>query len=153
MAQRSLDDLDKKILGMISGNARIPYLEVARDCGVSGAAIHQRIQRLSKLKIIKGSELILDPIALGYETCAFVGVFLREASEFDSVMTRLRTIEEVVECHFTTGKYAMFLKVYAKNNRHLLSVIHDELQNIPGIASTETIISLTEAYRRQLPIE
>lgn len=153
MAQRSLDSLDKKILGMISANARIPYLEVARDCGVSGAAIHQRIQRLAKLKIIKGSEVILDPIALGYETCAFVGVFLREASEFEEVMAKLRTIEEVVECHFTTGKYAMFLKVYAKNNRHLLSVIHDEFQKISGIASTETIISLNEAYRHQLPIE
>ncbi len=153
MAQRTIDELDKKILNMISGNARIPYLEVARECGVSGAAIHQRIQRLSKLQIIKGSEFILDPIALGYETCAFVGIFLRAASEFETVVAKLKAIEEVVEVHFTTGQYAMFLKVFAKNNRHLLSVIHDEFQNIEGIASTETIISFNEAFRRQLPID
>lgn len=153
MATRSLDELDKKILRMVSGNARVPYLEVARECGVSGAAIHQRIQRLTKLKIIKGSEFIFDPNALGFETCAYVGVFLREASKFDEVIKRLKTIPEIVECHFTTGKYAIFLKLYAKNNKHLLNVIHDELQNINGIASTETIISLSENYRKQLPIE
>lgn len=150
---KSLDELDRKILKMVSGNARIPFLEVARECGVSGAAIHQRIQRLIKLNIIKGSEFILDPTALGYDTCAYVGVFLKEASKFDHVVTMLKEIPEIVECHFTTGKYALFLKLYAKNNRHLLNVIHDQLQNINGIASTETIISLTETYRKQIPID
>ncbi len=153
MATKSLDELDKKILKMVSGNARTPFLEVARECGVSGAAIHQRIQRLTKLQIIKGSEFILDPTALGYETCAYVGIFLREASEFDNVLKHLQKIPEIVECHFTTGKYAMFIKLYAKNNRHLLHVIHDQMQNIHGIASTETIISLAETYRKQIPID
>lgn len=153
MASKSLDSLDKKILQMVSGNARIPFLEVARECGVSGAAIHQRIQRLNKLNVIKGSEFILDPNTLGYETCAYVGIFLHEASEFDEVMLNLKKIPEIVECHFTTGKYAMFVKLYAKNNRHLLHVIHDQMQNIQGIASTETIISLAESYRKQIPID
>lgn len=153
MAHRTLDELDRKILSMVSGNARIPFLEVARECNVSGAAIHQRIQRLINMQVIKGSEFILDPVALGYETCGFVGVFLKEAGMFTDVVSELQKIPEVVECHYTTGKYAMFLKVYARNNRHLLNVIHDQFQNIKGIASTETIISLSEAYRKQPPIE
>ena len=41
-----IDDLDKKILEIISNNARIPFKDVAAECGVSRAAIHQRVQRL-----------------------------------------------------------------------------------------------------------
>lgn len=153
MSKVKIDDLDKKILGLISGNARTPFLEVARECGVSGAAIHQRIQKLSKLKIIKGSEFILDSQLLGYETCGFIGIFLREGVKFESVLKHLEKIPEVVEVHYTTGKYAMFIKIYAKNNKHLLELIHYNIQNIEGIASTETIISLNEAHRRQIPID
>lgn len=152
MAHRDIDELDKKILSLISQNARIPFLEVARECGVSGAAIHQRIQRLINMNVIKGSEYVLDPIALGFQTCAFVGVFLKDAADYQKVVKALRKITEVVECHYTTGKYAMFLKLYAKSNRHLLEIIHGEFQKIDGISSTETIISMEESYRNQLPI-
>ncbi len=84
-----IDDLDKKILGLVSHNARIPYLEVARECNVSGAAIHQRIQRLIKLGVITGSEFIVSPKAIGYSTCAFMGIFLHEASMFHTVLKQL----------------------------------------------------------------
>jgi len=148
----SLDKLDEKILKMVSHNARIPFLEVARECNVSGAAIHQRVQKLTSAGILKGSEFILDAEKIGYETCAFVGIYLKEANEFQNVLSALNEIPEVVECHYTTGKYAMFLKVYAKNNTHLLSIIHNRFQKIAGIAGTETVISFTEAFRRQIPV-
>ncbi len=147
-----LDKLDEKILQMVSHNARVPFLEVARECNVSGAAIHQRVQKLIAAGILKGSEFILDAEKVGYETCAFVGIFLKEANEFQNVLAALNDIPEVVECHYTTGKYAMFIKVYAKNNAHLLSIIHNRFQNIPGIAETESMISFAEAFRRQVPV-
>lgn len=153
MAHREIDELDQKILNIISENARIPFLEVARECNVSGAAIHQRVQRLINMGVIKGSEFILNPVSLGYQTCGFVGVFLQKASQFQHVVEELQKIPEVVEVHYTTGKYAMFLKVYAKNNRHLLSIIHDQFQEIEGISSTETIVSMEQAYRKQPPIK
>ena len=148
-----IDSLDKKILSMITHNARIPFLEVARECNVSGAAIHQRIQRLMNMGVIKGSEFIINPAKIGYHTCAFIGIFLKKASLFDKVVTMLKEIPEVVECHYTTGEYAMFVKIFAQSNEHLKRILHDHLQNIPGIASTETIISLDESFKRQLPIE
>ncbi|MGQ1891165.1 Lrp/AsnC ligand binding domain-containing protein [Thermophagus sp. OGC60D27] len=148
-----IDSLDKKILSMITQNARIPFLEVARECKVSGAAIHQRIQRLMNMGVIKGSEFIINPAKIGYHTCAFIGIFLKKASLFDKVVKMLEEIPEVVECHYTTGEYAMFVKIFAKSNEHLKRILHDKLQNIPGIASTETIISLDESFKRQLPIE
>jgi len=152
MGKYQLDELDEQILGIIASNARIPFLEVARLCNVSGAAIHQRIQRLINEGVIKGSEFVLDPEKVGYETCAYVGLFLKNPESFDDVLKALNDIPEVVECHFTTGSYDMFLKIYAKNNHHLLSIIHDKLQPL-GLQRSETIISFNEAFRKQIPIE
>jgi len=148
-----IDNLDKKILSLITKNARIPFLEVARECKVSGAAIHQRIQRLINIGVIKGSEFVLNPSKVGYHTCAFMGVFLKKASLFDKVVEMLEQIPEVVECHYTTGQYAIFIKIYAQSNEHLKRILHDKLQSIPGISSTETIISLDESFKRQIPVE
>jgi Lrp/AsnC family transcriptional regulator for asnA, asnC and gidA len=148
----SIDQLDEKILKLISGNARIPFLEIARECNVSGAAIHQRIQKLQNTGVIKGSEFVLDANKIGYNTCAYMGIFLKDANMFKNVIEELHRIPEVVECHYTTGKYAMFIKIYAKNNKDFLRVIHEKLQPIKGISSTETIISLSEGFKRQLPI-
>ena len=128
MGHHQLDSLDEQILRMIADNARIPFLEVARVCNVSGAAIHQRIQKLTNLGILKGSEFIIDPEKIGYETCAYIGLYLKDPEQFDTVTEELKKIPEVVECHFTTGQYDMFIKIYAKNNHHLLSIIHDKLQ-------------------------
>ena len=134
MGHHQLDSLDEQILKLIADNARIPFLEVARACNVSGAAIHQRIQKLTNLGILKGSEFVIDPEKIGYETCAYIGIYLKDPESFDS-----------------TGKYDMFIKIYAKNNHHLLSVIHDKLQPL-GLARTETLISFHEAIKRQMPI-
>jgi Lrp/AsnC family transcriptional regulator for asnA, asnC and gidA len=124
---------------------------VARACNVSGAAIHQRIQKLTNLGILKGSEFVIDPVKIGFETCAYVGIYLKDPSSFDAITKELEAIPEVVECHFTTGKYDLFIKIYAQNNRHLLKIIHDKLQPL-GLARTETLISFNEAIKRQIPI-
>jgi len=151
MGHHQLDSLDEQILKLIASNARIPFLEVARVCGVSGAAIHQRIQKLTDLGVLKGSEFVLDSEKIGYETCAYMGLYLKDPEQFDVVTEALKHIPEIVECHYTTGQYDMFIKIYAKNNHHLLSIIHDKLQPL-GLARTETIISFHEAIKRQMAI-
>ncbi len=150
MAHR-LDALDKKILELVIADARIPFLEVARACNVSGAAIHQRIQKLTNIGILKGSQFNIDPEKIGYETCAFIGLYLKDPEKFDDVVKELRKIPEVVECHYTTGGYDMFIKLYAYNNHHLLNVIHDKLQPL-GLSRSETIISFNEAINRPITI-
>ena len=151
MAHHSLDSLDKKILRLIAEDARIPFLEVARACNVSGAAIHQRIQKLTNLGILKGSQFVIDPEKIGYETCAYIGLYLKEPEKFDNVAEELKKIPEVVECHYPTGGFDMFIKIYAINNHHLLNIIHDKLQPL-GLSRSETIISFNAAINRQLPI-
>lgn len=152
MAHHNLDLLDKKILRLIAEDARIPFLEVARSCNVSGAAIHQRIQKLTNLGILKGSRFIIDPEKVGYETCAYIGLYLQNPAKFDDVVDELRKIPEVVECHYTTGGFDMFIKIYARNNHHLLNVIHDKLQPL-GLSRSETVISFNAVINRQVPID
>jgi Lrp/AsnC family transcriptional regulator for asnA, asnC and gidA len=151
MASQTIDKLDKQILKLIAEDARIPFLEVARICSVSGAAIHQRIQKLTNIGILKGSQYVIDPEKVGYETCAYIGLNLKNPEDFDHVVEELRNIPEVVECHYTTGNFDMFIKIYALNNHHLLNIIHDKLQPL-GLARSETIISFNSAFDRQLPI-
>ncbi len=152
MAYHDLDQLDEKILKLIVENARVPFLEVARECGVSGAAIHQRVQRLTNLGIIKGSEFILDAEKIGFETCAYVGIFLTSPSTFTNVVEELEKIPEVVECYYTTGQYDLLIKVYAKNNKDLLRIIQSELQPL-GLSRTETLMCFKDGFRKKLPIE
>lgn len=151
MTKSKLDSLDKKILAMIAKDARIPFLEVARACNVSGAAIHQRIAKLKDLGVLKGSQFIIDPESLGYETCAYVGLYLKDPEKFDEVVERLKAIPEVTECHYTTGGFDMFIKIYAHNNHHLLNIIHDKLQPL-GLSRSETIVSFNAVINRQLPV-
>ena len=150
MANQKLDKLDKQILRMISVDARVPFLEVARTCNVSGAAIHQRIQKLYNMGVLKGSQFIIEPEKIGYETCAFIGLNLKNPETFDEVVEQLKKMPEVVECHYTTGNYDLFIKIYAQNNHHLLNIIHDQLQPL-GLARSETIISFHTAIDRSLP--
>lgn len=147
-----IDELDKKILSILTKNARIPFLEVARECDVSGAAIHQRVQRLSKLGIISGSQFNIEAKKLGYNTCAYIGIFLDNAALFSNVSSSLLAIPEIVQCHYTTGQYSMFVKVFTKDNEHLRRVLADKIQSIHGIMRTETFISLEVLTDRQLPI-
>ena len=151
MANQKLDGLDKQILKLIAADARIPFLEVARACDVSGAAIHQRIQKLTNMGVLNGSQFIIEPEKLGYETCAFIGLNLKNPEDFDTVVEELKQIPEVTECHYTTGNFDMFIKIYAQNNHHLLTIIHDKLQPL-GLSSSQTLISFNSAFERQLPI-
>ena len=102
-----IDKLDKQILEIISQNARIPFKDVAAECGVSRAAIHQRVQRLIDLGVIIGSGYHVNPKSLGYSTCTYVGIKLEKGSMYKSVVAELKKIPEIVECHFTTGPYTM----------------------------------------------
>ena len=151
MGSMKFDKLDQQILQMIGEDARVPFLEVARVCNVSGAAIHQRIQKLTAAGVLKRSQFVMDPEKIGYETCAYIGLNLKNPEEFDHVLEELKKIPEVTECHYTTGNFDMFIKIYARNNHHLLNIIHDQLQPL-GLSSSETLISFHTAFERPLPI-
>lgn len=147
-----IDKLDRKILSILSKNARIPFKDVAAECGVSRAAIHQRVQHLLENGVITGSGFDVNPKALGYSTCTYIGINLERGSMYKKVVERLEHIPEVVECHFTTGSYTMLVKVYVKDNEQLMDLLNNKLQTIPGVVSTETLISLEQSIKREIPV-
>jgi Lrp/AsnC family transcriptional regulator for asnA, asnC and gidA len=150
-----LDSLDKRILKILMKNARIPFLEVARQCGVSGAAIHQRTQKMIEEGVITGSQFNINPKKVNYHTCAFVGiqVNLTQQSTHEDVFKQISEIPEIVECHHITGKYSLLVKILTKSNEHLKQILVEKIQTVPEIISTETFISLEEGFTRQLPVE
>lgn len=150
--RNQLDDTDLRILDIISKNARTPFKDVAAEVGVSRAAVHQRVNRMIDLNVIVGSGYHIDPKKIDFKTCTYIGIFLEKGSLYSTVTEKLKLIPEVVECHYTTGQYAIFVKVYAKDNEHLRDILSDKIQKISGVASTETFISLDETFNREVPI-
>ena len=147
-----IDNLDRKILNILSKNARIPFKDVAAECGVSRAAIHQRVQHLVEDGVITGSGFEVNPKSLGYSTCTYVGITLERGSMYKQVVERLVHIPEIVECHFTTGPYTLLTKLYSHDNEHLMQLLNGQIQQIDGVSSTETLISLAESFHRTVPI-
>jgi Lrp/AsnC family transcriptional regulator, regulator for asnA, asnC and gidA len=150
--KNNLDDIDLKILDIITQNARIPFKDVANEVGISRAAVHQRVNRMIELEVIIGSGYHINPNKVDYKTCSYIGIFLEKGGLFSEVVEELKLIPEIVECHYTTGQYAIFIKVYAKDNEHLKSILSFQIQKIQGISSTETFISLEQTFRRTIPV-
>ena len=147
-----IDNLGKKILSILSKNARIPFKDVAAVCGVSRAAIHQRVQHMIEEGVIMGSSFNVNPKSLGYNTCTYVGINLDRGNMYKSVIEQLMQIPEVVECHFTTGPYTLLVKLYAQDNEQLMNLLNIQMQSIPGVVATETMISLEQSIKREIPV-
>lgn len=143
-----MDNIDKKILNILARDSKTQLKYISKQCDLSPSAVHQRIKRLEEVKIISGSRIILNFKKLGYSTIALVGLYLEQDKYFDSVLKKLSKIPEVLECLITTGNYSLLIKVIAKDNKHLMELIKDEIQTIPNVKSTESMIVLDEVLSR-----
>lgn len=148
----TIDGIDKKILRALTQDARTPILEIARNVGISGAAIHQRLKKLEKSKLLNGSKFIINPKVLGYSTLAFIGIYLDKAINNEDVVRALKRIPEVLECHYTTGNYNIFIKLLSRDNAHLMQLLNNDIQTINGVLRTESLISLDQQIDRQISI-
>lgn len=153
MSMNKIDKLDRQILQIITKNARIPFRDVAERCGVSRAAVHQRVQHLIDEGVIVGSGYEINPKKLGFATSAYIGVKLEKGSMYYDVMKEIEKIPEITECHFTTGSYTLLIKLYARDNADLMNLLNNRIQAITGVAATETMISLSQDIDRGIPIE
>lgn len=148
----TIDGIDKKILRFLMNDARTPILEIARNIGISGAAIHQRLRKLEKSGLIAGSKFVINPKVLGYTTMAYIGIYLDKAMSNPKAVKALEQIPEVLECHYTTGDWSILIKVLCKDNEHLMQVLNKNIQQIEGVSRTETFISLDQQIDRQISL-
>ena len=147
-----LDGIDKKILRELIADSRKPILEISRNIGISGAAIHQRIKKLNENKLISGQHLKVNPKILGYTTLAFIGIYFDKAERNSKAIKKMKDIPEILECHYTTGNWSVLIKVICKNNEDLMNLLNKQIQSIDGVARTETFISLEQQIERQISI-
>ena len=153
MGKSSLDIIDKKILRFLIKNARTPFLEIARECGISGAAIHQRIKKLEDMGVIQGSRLVVAPKSLGFDVCAFISIRVNDITQQQDTVERLKEIPEIVECHYITGSYNLMVKIYCIDNEHLMRTIFDKILHVQGVSSTQTYMSLNESFQREIHVD
>ena len=153
MAKTTLDATDRKILRFLIKNARMPYLEIARECGISGAAIHQRIKKLEDMGVIMGSRLVVAPKSLGFDVCAFISIRVSDVKRQQDTVEQLRKIPEIVECHYITGSYNLMVKLYCVDNEHLMRTIFDHILQVQGVSSTQPYISLNESFQREIRLD
>jgi len=147
-----IDGIDKEILRHLMLDARKPILQVAHAIGISGTAIHQRLRKLEESGLIAGSQVVVNTKVLGYSTMAFVGIYLDKASSNADTVRELKKIPEILECHYTTGNWSILIKIICRDNEHLMQLLNKNIQPIPGVARTETFISLEQQIDRQLTV-
>ncbi len=139
-------------MSILIEDARIPYTEIAKRIIVSPGTVHVRMRKLEQMGVVKGSELLVDPSRLGFDLTAFIGVFLEKGARYKDVIKALDEIPEILEAYYTTGGYSIFMKIACTNTEHLREVLNGKIQEVPGIQRTETMISLEQSIRRQLPL-
>ncbi|WP_254562116.1 Lrp/AsnC ligand binding domain-containing protein [Dyadobacter diqingensis] len=147
-----IDSTDLKILSLLIENAALPYTEIGKRVFVSGGTVHVRMKKMEQLGIVKGSQLLIDPSKLGWDISAFLGVYLDKSSLYEQVALELERIPEVVNIHYTTGIYSIFIKIVCRDTGHLREILHDKIQKVSGIQRTETFISLEERINRSIPL-
>ena len=147
-----IDSTDLRILSLLIENAALPYTEIGKRVFVSGGTVHVRMKKLEQLGIVKGSQLVIDPAKLGWDISAFLGIYLDKSSLYEQVATALESIPEVVNIHYTTGIYSIFIKIVCRDTGHLREILHDKIQKVNGIQRTETFISLEERINRSIPL-
>lgn len=147
-----IDLLDRKILTVLMNDAVVPYTEIAKQLDVSAGTIHVRMKKLIEMGVVKGSQLIINPTVIGYDICAFIGIFLDKGSAYTDARQKMMDIPEIVELHYTTGVYSIFAKVLCRDTSHLREVLNEKIQPIVGIQRTETFITLEEGFSRQINI-
>jgi Lrp/AsnC family transcriptional regulator for asnA, asnC and gidA len=147
-----IDSTDLRILSLLIENAALPYTEIGKRVFVSGGTVHVRMKKMEQLGIVKGSQLLIDPAKLGWDISAFLGVYLDKSSLYEQVATELERIPEVVNIHYTTGIYSIFVKIVCRDTGHLREILHDKIQKVNGIQRTETFISLEERINRSIPL-
>jgi Lrp/AsnC family transcriptional regulator, regulator for asnA, asnC and gidA len=147
-----LDNVDRQILSILMKDANTPYTDIAKRIHVSGGTVHVRMSKLEEMGIVTGAVLSIDYTKLGYDISAFLGIYLDKSSFYDEVADALKGIPEVVEAHYTTGIYSIFVKLVCRDTAHLKNVLHDKIQKINGIQRTETFITLQESINRPINI-
>jgi len=148
----NIDYLDKEIIQKLSENGRIPFSDLAKELNISNSLVHLRVRKLTEAGIITGFSVELNAKEMGFETITYTGIVTKEAHFSYSIAEKLKEIPEVIECHWVSGKYALFIKIVSSNNEELRKVLYEQIHQIEGVGSTDSFFSFGAAFEKNLPV-
>lgn len=146
----NLDDYDIQILKQLEIDGRMAYSVIAHALNISNTMVHQRVNKLIEQGILKGVKPVLDEKKIGYDWGAFTGITLEKDHDSERIIEALKNIPEVTECYYITGTYTLYIRILAKNHEHMRRILYDKIDNIAGIAKTDSIIELGCAFKRNI---
>jgi Lrp/AsnC family transcriptional regulator for asnA, asnC and gidA len=147
-----LDEFDIKIIKELEKDGRIAYSTIAANLKISNTMVHQRIHKLTEQGILAGIQPIINEKKVGYDWGAFTGITLNKDHDSDRVIEELKKIPEITECYYITGSYTLYIKMIAKNHEHMRKILYEQIDSIPGIAKTDSIIELGCAFKRNISL-
>lgn len=147
-----IDDLDRKILKELFKDARCSFVDIAKKLTVSNATIHQRVNKLKLHGILKGFQPVIDEAQLGMTATSIIGLYLKNAKDCQNVLDKLEKFPEVTEAYYTTGSYALILKVVCADIQKFHFFLMEKLQHVAEIQSTESFICLSQPIKRTVRI-
>jgi len=153
MPSFQIDPIDLRIMEELTIDATISFVSLSKKLKVSNTLVHQRIRKLKDAGILKYATYHLDPWKLGYETSAYTQIMLTDSKLHREVEAALKEIPEIVECVNIIGRYALIVRIYAKNTQHLRDVIYEKIHPIDGIEGTNTTVCFETAFSRDVPLE
>ena len=150
-----LDEKDVLILQLLQNDSTINYTQIAERIGLSVSSVHGRVKRLWYLGIIDKETILVNRKKLGFSLLCIVHIVLQahSAEDIAAFKQTIKTIPEVMECYFVTGEFDTILKVVARDQDHLNSVLMQHLMPMRNVARMQTNIVLEEVkYSTELPI-
>lgn len=148
-----MDATDRRIVELLHANGRISYAELARQIGLSGPAVHERVGKLESAGVVRGYQALLDAEAVGLGVTAFIGIVQAADSEVDDIVAAMSELDEIESCYFLAGAESFLAMVRVPTIAELEHLIV-RLNRIPGVAATRTTIALStkwESRPRTLP--
>jgi Lrp/AsnC family transcriptional regulator, regulator for asnA, asnC and gidA len=145
-----LDQYDLDILKILESDGRIPFSTIATEVGISNTMVHQRMAKLTEQGVLRGIRPVLDEKKLGYDWASFTSLTLDKDHNSERIIDALKKIPEVTECYYITGAYTLFIRISARNHEHMRNILYDQIDNIPGIAKTDSVMELGCAFRRNI---
>jgi Lrp/AsnC family leucine-responsive transcriptional regulator len=138
-----IDERDRQILHLVQRDASLAQAEIARQVGLSTAAVHERLKKLVASGVIRRWTAVVDGAAVGASITAFVEIFLDHPRYEPALLERVVRLDDVLECHHVTGEFSLLLKVRVRNMEALRQLLLHQLGALDGVSRTRTVVVLS----------
>ncbi|WP_179349970.1 Lrp/AsnC family transcriptional regulator [Winogradskyella pacifica] len=133
-----MDDIDEKIIKMLSTNARESFATIGKSVDLSAPAVGKRVKQLEEKGFILGYSLRLNHEKLGVNVKAYINLKIHQSSTIRTAYNQIRYLDEVQRCDRITGEDSLCILAYFKSNKELVTLLERISQY--GVPNTSLIL-------------